>query len=94
LAIPSQRLTANLQLSLPVFFSLVSYREAAAITKPNLTPQQLQVVDTPSNGATLTTAAAQAGVRRNSIANWRRNSNDFRQALARISHTGRNGRAG
>jgi transposase-like protein len=47
----------------------------------NLTPQQLQVVDALSGGATLTHAAAQAGIHRNTIANWRRNSDDFREAL-------------
>jgi hypothetical protein len=47
----------------------------------NLTPQQLQVIDALSNGATLTDAAAQAGIHRNTIANWRLNSPDFREAL-------------
>jgi hypothetical protein len=46
-----------------------------------LTPQQLQVVDALSSGATLTDAAAQAGIHRNTVANWR-NSPDFREALA------------
>src|SRR5208283_466634 len=53
---------------------------------PNLTPQQLQVVDALSNGATLTDAAAQAGIHRNTIANWRLNSGDFREALAHAHH--------
>jgi hypothetical protein len=48
---------------------------------PNLTPQQLQVVDALSGGATLTTAAAQAGIHRNTVANRRRDSNHFRQAM-------------
>jgi hypothetical protein len=52
----------------------------------NLTPQQLQVVDALSNGATLTDAAAQAGIHRNTIANWRLNSPDFREALATAHH--------
>ncbi len=47
----------------------------------NLTPQQLQVVDALSGGATLTDAAAQAGIHRNTIANWRLNSPDFHEAL-------------
>jgi hypothetical protein len=64
-----------------VFFPLVSYREAAAIAMPHLTSQQLQVVDGLSGGATLTTAAAQA-VHRNTIANWRCDSNDSREALS------------
>ena len=52
---------------------------------PYLTAQQLQVVDALSNGATLTTAATQAGIHRNTIANWR-NSADFREALAIAHH--------
>jgi len=52
-----------------------------------LTPQQLQVVDALSSGATLTDAAAQAGIHRNTVANWRRNSPDFQEALTRMSHT-------
>ena len=52
----------------------------------NLTPQQLQVIDALSNGATLTDAAAQAGIHRNTIANWRLNSPDFREALATAHH--------
>ena len=51
-----------------------------------LTPQQLQVVDALSSGATLTGAAAQAGVHRNTIANWRLNSPEFREALALARH--------
>src|ERR1039458_9170383 len=52
----------------------------------HLTLQQLQVVDALSNGATLTDAAAQAGIHRNTIANWRRSSDDFREALASAHH--------
>jgi len=51
----------------------------------HLTLQQLQVVDALSNGATLTDAAAQAGIHRNTIANWR-SSDDFREALASAHH--------
>jgi hypothetical protein len=47
-----------------------------------LTPLELKVVDALSNGATLTDAAAQAGIHRNTIANWRLNSPEFREALA------------
>jgi hypothetical protein len=47
-----------------------------------LTPQQLQVIDALSDGVNSTDAAAQAGVHRNTIANWRRNSLFFREALA------------
>jgi len=52
---------------------------------PYLTAQQLQVVDALSNGAALTDAAAQAGIHRNTISNWR-NSPDFREALAIAHH--------
>ena len=51
-----------------------------------LTPPQLQVVDALSNGASVTAAAAQAGIHRNTIANWRLNSPDFREALAIAHH--------
>ena len=46
-----------------------------------LTLQQFQVIDALSNGATFSDAAAQAGIHRNTLANWRA-SDDFRQALA------------
>ena len=51
-----------------------------------LTPPELQVIDALSNGATLNDAAAQAGVHRNTIANWRLNSPEFREALALARH--------
>ena len=47
-----------------------------------LSPQQQQVIDALSDGVNSTDAAAQAGVHRNTIANWRRNSLFFREALA------------
>ena len=47
----------------------------------DLSPQQLQVVGALSMGATLTDAAAQAGVHRNTVCNWRRSLPDFRNAL-------------
>ena len=47
-----------------------------------LTPQQLIVIDALSDGANSTDAASQAGVHRNTIANWRRNSLFFRESLA------------
>jgi preprotein translocase subunit SecA len=50
-----------------------------------LTPQQFQVIDALSNGATFTGAAAQAGIHRNTLANWRA-SDDFREALASAHH--------
>jgi preprotein translocase subunit SecA len=46
-----------------------------------LTQQQFQVIDALSHGATMTDAAAQAGIHRNTIGNWRA-SDDFREALA------------
>jgi preprotein translocase subunit SecA len=50
-----------------------------------LTQQQFEVIDALSHGATLTDAAAQAGIHRNTIANWRA-SDDFREALASAHH--------
>ena len=47
-----------------------------------LSPQQIIVIDALSDGANSTDAAVQAGVHRNTIANWRRNSLFFREALA------------
>ncbi len=47
-----------------------------------LSPQQLQIIHALSDGMSSTDAAAQAGVHRNTIANWRRNSLFFREALA------------
>ena len=47
-----------------------------------LSRQQQQVIDALSDGVNSTDAAAQAGVHRNTIANWRRNSLFFREALA------------
>src|SRR5271166_5969437 len=46
-----------------------------------LSPQQLQVINALSEGMNSTGAAALAGVHRNTIANWRRNSLFFREAL-------------
>jgi hypothetical protein len=47
-----------------------------------LTPEQLIVITALTEGLNSTDAAAQAGVHRNTIANWRRNSLFFREALA------------
>jgi hypothetical protein len=47
-----------------------------------LTPQQLIVINALTEGVNSTDAAAQAGVHRNTIANWRRNSLFFRGSLA------------
>ena len=47
-----------------------------------LSQQQLQVIDALSSGASMTTAAAAAGIHRNTIPNWRRNYPLFAEALA------------
>jgi hypothetical protein len=47
-----------------------------------LSTQQFQVIGALSSGANLTEAAAQAGVHRNTVANWRGSSPRFQQALA------------
>jgi transposase-like protein len=47
-----------------------------------LSPQERIVINALSEGVSMTDAAAQAGVHRNTIANWRRNSLLFREALA------------
>jgi transposase-like protein len=47
-----------------------------------LSPQQLAVICALSTGATMTAAAEQAGVHRNTINNWRRNLLYFQHALA------------
>jgi hypothetical protein len=47
-----------------------------------LSAQQLAVICALSSGANMTAAAQQAGVHRNSIANWRRNFLPFQRALA------------
>ena len=47
-----------------------------------LSQQQLTVICALSSGATLTGAAQQAGVHRNTITNWRRNLLPFQQALS------------
>jgi hypothetical protein len=52
------------------------------MTDSGLSPQQIAVIDALSNGVTATEAAAQAGVHRNTINNWRRNSLVFQYALA------------
>ncbi|HEY3836359.1 MAG TPA: SEC-C metal-binding domain-containing protein [Bryobacteraceae bacterium] len=47
-----------------------------------LTPQQLKVIEALSSGVTVTQAARDAGVHRNTINYWRRNLRAFRDALA------------
>ena len=51
-----------------------------------LSRQQPQVIDALTDGVNVTDAAAQAGVHRNTIANWRRNSLFFREALAEAQY--------
>ncbi|HEY3839977.1 MAG TPA: SEC-C metal-binding domain-containing protein [Bryobacteraceae bacterium] len=46
-----------------------------------LSPQQLTVISALSSGASVSEAAAQAGVHRNTITNWRRNLQEFQLAL-------------
>jgi hypothetical protein len=49
-------------------------------------PQQIAALDALANGATLTDAAAHAGVHRNTLANWRREAPDFEVALANAQY--------
>jgi hypothetical protein len=51
-----------------------------------LSTQQLAVICALSSGATMTDAAEQAGVHRNTIANWRRNTLPFQYALAHAQY--------
>jgi transposase-like protein len=48
----------------------------------SLTTEQLQVINALSSGETVTQAAAEAGVHRNTINHWRRNFIPFQKALA------------
>jgi transposase-like protein len=48
----------------------------------NLSPKQAQVLAAIAAGQTITAAAAVAGVHRNTVANWMRESAEFREALA------------
>jgi transposase-like protein len=50
------------------------------------TPQQLIVLEALANGATVTDAAAAAGVHRNTIGNWRRETKNFQIALANAQY--------
>jgi hypothetical protein len=51
-----------------------------------LTPQQLAVICALSSGATMTHAAQEAGVHRNTLANWRRNQIPFQYAFAHAQY--------
>jgi transposase-like protein len=52
------------------------------MTDSGLSDQQIQVINALSNGVTVTEAAEQAGIHRNTINNWRRNELAFQHALA------------
>ena len=52
----------------------------------SLSPQQLTVIGALSAGATMTAAAQQAGIHRNTINNWRRNSPPFQLALSQAQY--------
>jgi transposase-like protein len=56
------------------------------MTDSGLSAQQQAVICALSSGATSTDAAAQAGVHRNTIANWRRNLLPFQYALANAQY--------
>jgi len=56
------------------------------MTDYGLTPQQFTVICALSSGATAADAAEQAGVHRNTIANWRRNTLPFQYALAHAQY--------
>jgi hypothetical protein len=51
-----------------------------------LTPQQLTVISALSSGVTLTAAAEEAGVHRNTIHYWRRNLRAFQDSLAHAQY--------
>jgi transposase-like protein len=51
-----------------------------------LSTQKLAVIDALSSGATVIDAAEHAGVHRNTISNWRRNSPDFQEAFAHAQY--------
>ena len=53
---------------------------------PGLSPKQVQVINALSSGASITDAAAEAGVHRNTIGLWRRNLIDFQCALAHAQY--------
>jgi transposase-like protein len=56
------------------------------MTDYGLTPQQIEIIEALSSGATMTEAATQGGVHRNTIANWRRNNLPFQQAFAHAQY--------
>jgi len=56
------------------------------MTDIGLSPQQIQVIDALSSGVSITDAAAQAGVHRNTVSNWRRNTLPFQHALSHAQY--------
>ncbi len=54
--------------------------------EPNLSPVQEKVIAAITGGATQQAAAAAAGIHRNTIANWRRTSPLFHEALAQAQY--------
>jgi hypothetical protein len=56
------------------------------MTDFELSPRQIEVIDALSNGASMTAAADQAGLHRNTIANWRRSHLAFQSALIHARH--------
>jgi transposase-like protein len=53
---------------------------------PQLSPLQDQIVAALANGASLSDAAAAAGIHRNTVGNWRRDSALFRAAFAEVHY--------
>jgi hypothetical protein len=56
------------------------------MTDYGLSPQQLRVIDALSSGATMTHAAEQAGIHRNTLSNLRCNLLPFQHALAHAQY--------
>src|SRR4051794_21285770 len=50
------------------------------------TPQQITVLDALADGASINQAATEAGIHRNTIANWRRDTQGFQMALANAQY--------
>jgi len=56
------------------------------MTDYGLSAQQIAVIDALSNGVTVTEAAAEAGIHRNTVINWRRNNIAFQFAFAHAQY--------
>ena len=65
---------------------LASKQKGKRMTDSGLSAQQITVIDALSNGVTVTEAAAEAGVHRNTINNWRRNDFAFQHAFAQAQY--------